>query len=133
VVTDVWDVYGHLADQEPATLTPGQRGFLAVCDLRQEVNAGGFDNYFRAWGGNSADAARGALPGLLGQEWADLLRSAMALLGPVYPSDPDERSDTLNQLDLDDRLHKLDERFSALESQTDADAKLNTYLGSNPF
>jgi hypothetical protein len=131
-VTDVWDVYGQLADREPATLTPAQRGLVAVCDLRQEVNAGGFDNYFRAWGGNSADAALTALPDLLGQEWADLLRSAMALLGPAYPSDPDERGDTLDQRDLDDRLHELDERFYALEAQTDADTTLNTYLDANP-
>ena len=80
-MSDVWDRYGQLADQEPAALTPAQRGLVAVCDLRQEVNAGGFDTYFRAWGGNSADVALAALPDLLGQEWADLLQSAMTLLG----------------------------------------------------
>ena len=131
-MSDVWDLYGQLADQEPAALTPAQRGLVAICDLRQEVNAGGFDNYFRAWGGNSAATALGTLPNLLGQEWADLLRSAMSLLGPTYPSDPDERGDTLDRLDLDDRLNELDERFYSLEAETDADARLNTYLDANP-
>jgi hypothetical protein len=41
------------------------------------VNSGGFENYFRAWGGNSAGDALAALPTLLGHEWADLLRAAM--------------------------------------------------------
>jgi hypothetical protein len=132
-MSDVWDVYGRLADQEPAALTPAQRGLVAVCDLRQEVNAGGFDSYFRAWGGNSADAGLAALPDLLGQEWAELLRSAMALLGPTYPADPDERGDTIDRLDLDDRLHELDERFYALEAETDADGTLNAYLDANPL
>lgn len=132
-MTDVWDMYGRLADQDPAALTPAQRGFVAVCDLRQEVNAGGFDNYFRAWGGNSADAALAALPSLLGQEWADLLGSAMGLFGPSYPSDPDERGDVLDQLDLDGRLQEMDERFYDLEAGTDADARLNAFLDANPL
>jgi len=131
-MSDVWDRYGQLADQEPAALTPAQRWLVAVCDLRQDVNAGGFDTYFRAWGGNSADVALAALPDLLGQEWADLLQSAMTLLGPTYPFDADARGNTLDQLDLDDRLHELDERFYALEAETDADARLNTYLDANP-
>jgi hypothetical protein len=132
-VSDVWDLYGQLAEQDVSTLTPAQRGLVAVCDLRQEVNVGGFDNYFRAWGGNSADDALAALPSLLGQEWADLLLSAMALLGPAYPSDPDGRGDLLDQLDLDDRLDALAERFYTLEGETDADARLNAYLDANPF
>lgn len=132
-MSDVWDIYGQLAEQDPSTLPPAKRALVAVCDLRQEVNAGGFDNYFRAWGGNSADHALAALPNLLGQEWADLLRSAMELLGPAYPSDPDERGNRLDQLDLDDRLNELDERFYGLEGETDADAKLNAYLDANPF
>jgi Domain of unknown function (DUF4375) len=132
-VSDVWDLYGQLAEQDPASLSPEQRALVAVCDLRQEVNAGGFDNYFRAWGGDSAEDALAALPHLLGQQRADLLRSAMAFLGPAYPSDPDERGDMLDQLDLDDRLDELDQRFYALEGETDADSRLNAYLDASPW
>jgi hypothetical protein len=46
--------------------------------------------------------------------------------------DPDERGDTLDQLDLDDPLPKLDERFHSLEAETDADARLNSYLDAKP-
>ena len=78
-----------------------------------------------------AEAALAALPDLLGQEWAELLRSAMALLGPTYPTDADERGDMLDQLDLDDRLDELDERFYALEGEMDADARLNAHIYAN--
>jgi hypothetical protein len=132
-MSDVWDLYGQLADQEPGTLTSAQRGLVAVCDLRQEVNAGGFENYFRAWGGNSAHTALASLPQLLGQEWAELLASAMALFGPTYPPDPDERGSTLDRLDLDDHLSELDERLYDLEAEADADAKLNAYLDVKPI
>jgi hypothetical protein len=132
VTADVWDFYGQRADQDRSTLTAAHRGLVAVCDLRQEVNAGGFENYLGAWGGNSAEDALTALPVLLGQEWADLLNAAMGLLGPAYPRDPDERGNAIDQRDLYDRLQELDERYYDLESSTDADARLNAYLESNP-
>jgi hypothetical protein len=132
VATDVWALYVQLADHDPSTLTEVQRGLVAICDLRQEVNAGGFDNYFRAWGGNSAEDALTALPGILGQEWADVLGSAMELLGWPYPGDPDERGVVIDRGDLDIRLHELDARFNDLERSIDADARLNAYLEANP-
>jgi hypothetical protein len=105
---------------------------VAICDLRQEVNSGGFENYFRAWGGNSAEDALPALTGLLDQEWADLLRAAMNLLGSPYPRDPDERGEAIDQRDLYERLQEFDERYYDLEASTDADARLNAYLEANP-
>ena len=132
MTADVWDLYGQLTDRDPSSLTETQRRFVAICDLRQEVNAGGFDNYFRAWGGNSAPDAIAALPALLGPEWADLLRSALVLLGPRYPQDPDERADKIERSDLFSRLQQLDERFYALEASTDADARLNAFVAANP-
>jgi Domain of unknown function (DUF4375) len=132
VTADVWDLYGQLTDRDPSTLTEAQRRLVAICDLRQEVDAGGFDNYFRTWGGNSAPDAIAALPALLGSEWSDLLRSAVVLFGPRYPADPDERADKIDRSDLFDRLRQLDERFEALESSTDADARLDAFIAANP-
>jgi hypothetical protein len=132
VTADVWDVYAQLSDRDPASLSDAQRRLVAVCDLRQEVNAGGFDNYFRTWGGNSAPHAIAGLPALLGSEWADLLRSAMVLFGPRYPDDPDDRADKMDRGNVFDRLQQLDERFYALEASTDADAKLNALIAANP-
>lgn len=113
-------------------MSPEHRGLLAICDLRQEVNSGGFDGYFSAWGGDSAPDALGALPPILGQEWADLLDAAMRLLGETYPSGADEREDLIGELELDDELDALDTRYYALESRTDADATLSSYLEAHP-
>ena len=132
MAADVWAEYGELAGQDPSNLTEAQRGLVAVCDLRQEVNAGGFENYFRAWGGNSAEDALVALPGLLGEEWAHLLRAAMAVLGSPYSGDPDERGEAIDERDLYDQLQDLDARYYELEGSTDADARLNAYLEANP-
>jgi Domain of unknown function (DUF4375) len=96
---DVWDVYSTLWGLERSTLNDTQRALVAVCDLRQEVNSGGFDAYFRYWGGNSAPDAVEALPSLLGQNWSDLLREAMDLSGPDYPTDVDTREERVNDRD----------------------------------
>ena len=69
---------------------------------------------------------------MLGSEWTDLLRSAVVLFGPRYPTDPDERAEKIDRGNIFDRLQQLDERFYALEASTDADAKLNSYIAANP-
>jgi len=129
---DVWDVYANLSGRDLSTLNDEQRGLVAVCDLRQEVNSGGFDSYFRYWGGNSALDAAVALQGLLGQDWVDLLKEAMDLLGPEYPIAQPARENLVDARDLDDQFEDLDNRFYALESSTDADARLNEYLSITP-
>jgi hypothetical protein len=131
VATDVWDLYSQLGDVDRCTLSEGERKVLAICDLRQEVNAGGFDRYFRYWGGNSAAEAVTALPELLGQDWAELLHEAMELLGDPYPGDLGDRADRIDRGDLDESLHELDERLYALEGVSDADGRLNAYIDVN--
>ena len=88
---DAWSFYESLGEDDRAGLSQAEREVAAICDLRQEVNAGGFDSYLRAWGGDSAPVALTALPTVLGQAWADLLGQATALLGPDYPADADDR------------------------------------------
>ena len=129
---DVWDAYATLSGRDRSTLNDEQRGLVAVCDLRQEVNSGGFDRYFRYGGGNSALDAWRALRGLLGQDWADLLKEAMDLLGPEYPTAQADRENLVDARDLDDQFEDLDTRYYALESSTDADGRLNEYLSSTP-
>jgi len=55
----------------------------------------------------------------------------MALFGPTYASDPDERRGTLDHFELDSRLSEWDERFYDLEADTDADASMDAYLDAN--
>ena len=129
---DVWEVYSKLSARQRSTLNEAQRGIVAVCDLRQEVNSRGFDSYFRYRGGDSAIDAEPALQELLGQDWADMLRQAMNLLGPDYPIAQAAREARLDERDLDDRFEDLDAQYYALEASADADARLNDYLARTP-
>jgi hypothetical protein len=130
VTQDVWSIYGALSGSDPASLTDAQRHFLAILDLRQEVNAGGFDSYFRTWGGNGAPEATGAVAGVLGQEWATLLGEAMAIVGSPYPGDdPDQRAARLDANPVaDTTLATLDERFYDLEAAADVDSLLSEFV-----
>lgn len=118
---DPWDWYAGVAEDR-AGLTSTERGLAAILDLRQEVSSGGFESYFRFWGGDSAPEALEALPGTLGEGWADLLRRAMVTLGAEYPLDADERADRIDDLACEDVLGALDEEFYALAGIADADA-----------
>jgi hypothetical protein len=124
----VWDFYESLSAETRDGLTVQQRAVAAICDLRQEVNSGGFDRYFRYWGGDSAPVALGALPRMLSSEWADLLREAMTLLGPDYPVGPEERATRIDRFDLEEQLEELDSRFFELEAGADADRLLSDQL-----
>lgn len=128
----MWSLYGELSQADPASHSDVQRRLLAIMDLRQEVNAGGFDSYFREWGGNSAPVALAALPRALGQQWAALLRQAMHVVGAPYPEeDPDQRANRLDANPAADRaLHELDEHFYALEAAEDADDRLTEFVAS---
>ena len=128
-MTDVWDFYAAHTDGRTA-LTPVERGVLAICDLRQEVNSGGFEGYFCAWGGDSAPAAAIALTDALGSEWSALLVEAMALFGDEYPRDADARADLFDHGGLSGQLEALDQRFYDLEESGDADAALSEHLNT---
>lgn len=128
-VVDAWAYYESMQGTERTRLSAVQRSVLAVCDLRQEVNSGGFDSYFRYWGGDSAPDAVAVLAGVLGAEWGEVLREAMALFGPGYPGDSTDRARVLDSIGVGDVLEELDRRFFDLEADTDADALMSAYLG----
>ncbi len=115
-----------LADQGPLDAT--HRALLTVAYLRQEVNADGFEGYFRYSGGDTAPDALSLLPLALGQAWADLLAEAMALFGTTYPVNVDEREAVLEIPGVEAALDDLDRLFYALEAESDADALLNAYM-----
>lgn len=131
MTTDLWDFYGQYAEFDRSALGERERQVLAICDLRQEVNSGGFDSYFRYWGGDTAPTAAAALSQLLGSPWADVLREAMALLGSPYPASADDRAEKIDGDSLDEALYDLDRRFYALEASTEADPRLAEVINAN--
>lgn len=126
--TDAWSFYESLGQDDRAALSKVAADVAAICDLRQEVNSGGFDSYLRCWGGDTAPRALAVLPGVLGQDWADVLGTAMSLLGSEYPPDADTRHDRLVALGLDEDLDALDAQFYELEASSDADTLVSSYL-----
>lgn len=123
-MAEIWDQYHRFGAEDRSGMPEAHQQVFAILDWRQEMASGGFDAYFRYWGGNTAQMALTALPGSLGVDWATLLREAMALFGAAYPTDPDARAELIDDLDLDAALEALDERFAALEARDDADAML---------
>jgi hypothetical protein len=131
VTTDVWNFYGQYAESDRSALGERERQVLAICDLRQEVNSGGFDSYLRYWGGDTAPTAAAALPQLLGSPWVDVLREAMSLLGDPYPASAEDRADKIDGDSLEEALNDLDQRFYALEASTEADTRLAEVINAN--
>jgi len=129
--SDVWSFYQSLGSDDRGRLSPTELEVAAICDLRQEVNSGGFDSYFRYWGGNTAPQAADALPKVLGEEWAAVLTEAMSLLGPAYPRDPDLRFELLDEPHVIEALHGLDTRYFELEASIDADALMTAHLAAS--
>ncbi|HMM95829.1 DUF4375 domain-containing protein [Phycicoccus sp.] len=123
---DIWQLYGAYATPESRRpLSDEQRQLLAVCDLRQEVNSGGFDTYLRFWGADTAPDALAIVEGALGEPWRQGLVEALDIFGTANPSTADERAEVLDDAaEADDMLGMLDERFYELEGSQDADAAL---------
>lgn len=124
MVIHMWDAYVEFGEGDRSVLPAEQQGLFAILDLRQEVNSGGFDSYFRYWGGDTAVMALGALPGTLGDDWAGVLKDGMSLFGDEYPTDVDAREQLIEELSLNDAFDALDTRFYELEGRDDADSIL---------
>lgn len=127
---DVWEFYTAKSETDRSSLTESERGILAILDLRQEVASGGFDSYFRYWGGDTAAEALTALPIFLDEDWASVLREAMNTLGSPYPNDSVTRERLLDESAAEDWLSTLDERIYELEVAADTDARLSEALAA---
>lgn len=125
---DAWSAYEAFGSTDRAAMSATWQAVFAICDLRQEVNSGGFDSYLRYWGGDTAPIALAALPDVLGDEWARLLGDAVSAFGATYPADADARAEILDEGHLNQVLADLDSRFFDLEGSANADALVNAYL-----
>lgn len=123
---DIWQLYEAYATPESRRpLSDEQRQLLALCDLRQEVNSGGFDSYLRFWGADTASDALAIVGSALGEPWRQVLVEALDVFGTANPSTADERAEVLDDAaEADDVLGLLDDRFYELEGSQDTDAAL---------
>lgn len=116
---DGWSVYERLQDEERTELSDDASALMALGDLRQEVNSGGFDAYLRFWGADTAPRALAVCRSTAGlAALADVLEDALSRLG-AYSPDADARAEALDSAGVD--LDDLDERFSEIEAAVDLD------------
>src|SRR5215472_3294021 len=95
---DPWAEYERIALADPACLPAGHQRLLAVGRLRDEVNNGGFDQYFLNSAGDLAAIAAAAAEQAGATELASLIRQALELLNAADPADRTARQDDLQRL-----------------------------------
>jgi hypothetical protein len=126
-----WAVFESIFDRSPDELTPAELPLVAVCSVRQEVNSGGFDSYFRYSNGDTAPAAVEAAKAMGSSDLAALISQAIDRLGmESYPADCSARESRIDDLDL--AFDDLDEAFYAPEASDDLDARMETLASRIP-
>ena len=127
---DGWTTYGDLTPRDWGTLSDAQRSLVAVGELRTEVNNGGFDQYFFNSGGDLApiamDAARQAGIAAL----AEIIDRALAVFGPGYRTNRDQRQAALEAMADRASFDELDREYYEVESTMDLDAFMDALARS---
>jgi hypothetical protein len=120
-----WPIFETLWKTDRSALSRDQQLLVALAGVRQEVNSGGFDRYFRYSYGADAQAAVEAANEVSCPALGALILEAIARLDlDQYPADAVTREDRIDALDL--QFDDLDALFFALESQDDLDARMET-------
>lgn len=116
-----WTVFESLVLRDVDELSPAERQLVSVCSVRQEINSGGFDSYFRTSYGDTAPLAIETATAMGSPELAALIAQAVDRLGlDPYPSDCTVREDAIDDFDVE--FDDLDEAYYALERDHDLDA-----------
>lgn len=133
-----WHVFEHLADCEVVDskairrMTPEQRMVFAFNMLRQEVNNGGFEAYFRYQGGDTATYAIEGARRIAGARWSTLIEEACRTMGSSYPADVETREHVVDRLAGGrELLSRLDDRLRRLEKVEPADDRIDNFVWSN--
>jgi hypothetical protein len=128
-----WSIFETLWDTDRSGLSRDQRLLVALAGLRQEVNSGGFDRYFRYTYGADAQSAVEAANEVSCPALGALILEGIARLDldlDHYPAEAATREDWIDALDLE--FDDLDASFYALENQDDLDARMETLAARIP-
>ena len=109
-ILDNCDEFGDLHN-----LNAEQRVFYVVQDLQNEVNNGGFGQYFYNDSGDFANEAVSAFERIGAYEIANVCKKAVGIYGDKVPTDRDEREDILTPDD-----EKEEERIEEILKECDA-------------
>jgi hypothetical protein len=126
VIEPMWDdlQLDEADDRElMASLTRGQRGFIAIDWLGKEVYNGGIDQFFRNSTGALAHEARNGFQILGAQSYVKLLDSVFALFpGGRVPKNREQRQATVKAIPNDtrkDTFEQFDQTFYKLMDKDD--------------
>jgi Domain of unknown function (DUF4375) len=126
MVSNAWVRYEGLALRDWESLSEPERLVVAFGEPREEVNNGGFDQYFFNSAGDHAEHALLAAKRAGLDVLADLVKRAIeALGGDSYPSDRFARQERVLELP-DGAIEVLDDEYYALESTAVLDSVMES-------
>ena len=115
-----WSLFEQLVTADQVALSDDQRSLVALGFVRQEVNSGGFDRYFRYAYGDSAETARETARSVGCEPLAVLIERGIDRIGLApYPRDAEVREAQIDDGDIE--FDDLDDSFFNLEAGTDLD------------
>jgi hypothetical protein len=112
-----------------AEMSPDQHIVLALGILRREVSDGGFAQYFREDGGNTALDAQAAAV-LIGRPWQVLVTEACRRVGSPYPTEQAKRAGVVDALLArdPDLFTDVNSIYSDLEDDEPVEDLLDEYV-----
>lgn len=101
-------------------LNEHERVFYITQTLEQEVNNGGFSQYFYNSSGDFSNELVDAFTKIGALKTADICKKALAVFEGIVPTDRDERDALLNSLDCDEIWDACDDAFYEYEDDLTA-------------
>lgn len=101
-------------------LNEHERLFYITQTLEQEVNNGGFSQYFYNSSGNFANEMVDAFTRIGALKTAEICKKAVAVFNGQVPVDRDERENLLESLDCEDIFDECDNAFYDYEDDLEA-------------
>lgn len=96
-------------------LNKHERVFYITQTVEQEVNNGGFSQFFFNSSGNLSNEAADAFTKIGAFKTADICKKAVSVFGGKVPQDREKRQDALENADCDDFLDECDNSFYKYE------------------
>jgi len=100
-------------------LNEHERVFYVTQILEQEVNNGGFSQFFFNSSGDLSNELVDAFTKIGALKTAKICKKALAVFNGKVPTDRDEREELLDSLDCDDVLSECDDEFYEYEDSLD--------------
>lgn len=113
---DVVDVFDNISKKceygdHIEKLNEHERIIFITQSLEQEVNNGGFSQFFFNSSGDFSNEVADAFVKIGALKTAEICKKALAVFGGAVPADRDERQEMLESLDGDEMFDKLDDAF----------------------